>query len=86
MLKALKRTVFFQYSESKPEVLSRHNRDASALTTVKTWLFSHMQIDSVIVVSFCVVNSEKLSLGLQDYREQLKKGSFWKDRMVLLML
>lgn len=42
--------------EIKPEVLSRHNGNASALTTVKTWLHLSMQMQTNIVLRSCLDN------------------------------
>lgn len=41
---------FIALFETKPEVLSKHNGNVCALTTVKTWLYLFMQIQANIVL------------------------------------
>lgn len=64
---------FIALFEINPEVLSRHNGNASALTTVKTWLYLCMQIQTNIVLRSC-----------RDYWRKKKAGYFIMGLIKLL--
>lgn len=63
---------------TKPEVPSKHNGNACALTTVKTWLYLNMQIQPHIVWDLLLVNEKMADIY---YRSIQCGSSFTKTQL-----